>query len=84
MGVRRAGVSGMLCGMTPRRLVEAGIALLVLGIAVAWIGTSTALDAIGITLGGIGAVVLISAAFYAVGLSEDRERDRTRGVDHLD
>ena len=47
-----------------------------LGCLIAWLGTTTWLDAIGITLGGIGLVGVISSAFYAVGQSEDRERAR--------
>jgi glucose dehydrogenase len=53
--------------MTPKVLVRAGLLLLVVGIAIAAIGTSTTLDAAGVAL-------LVSAAFLAVGLSEDRER----------
>jgi hypothetical protein len=60
--------------MTPKVLVRAGLLLLVVGIAIAAIGTSTTLDAAGVAIGGVGAVLLVSAAFLAVGLSEDRER----------
>jgi hypothetical protein len=60
--------------MTPTLLVRAGLVLLIVGIAVAAIGTAPALDAAGVAIGGIGAVLLVSAAFLAVGLSEDRDR----------
>jgi hypothetical protein len=62
--------------MTPVRIVRWSLVLLGAGIALAAVGTGTTADAIGITLGGIGAVGLVSAAFYAVGLSEDRDRAR--------
>jgi hypothetical protein len=50
--------------------------LLLAGILLAAIGTSTTLDAAGVAVGGIAAVGLVAAAFYAIGLSEDRERER--------
>ncbi|HEU4973731.1 MAG TPA: hypothetical protein VFT50_01480 [Baekduia sp.] len=60
--------------MTPQRFVTAGLILLIGGCIVAAIATSTAGDAVGITLAGIGAVLLVAAAFLAIGLSEDRDR----------
>jgi hypothetical protein len=62
--------------MTPKQIAITSTGEIVLGCLIAWIGTTTWLDAIGITLGGIGLVGVISAAFYAVGQSEDRERAR--------
>ena len=62
--------------MTPSLIVRWALVMLGVGIALAAIGTSTTLKAIGLTLGGIACVALVSAAFYAVGLSEDRDRER--------
>jgi hypothetical protein len=62
--------------MTPKQLAITSAGAIVLGCLIAWIGTAIWLDAVGITLGGIGFVGVISAAFYAVGQSEDRERAR--------
>jgi hypothetical protein len=67
--------------MTPSRLVIAGLVLLVGGCVLAAIATGTLGDAIGITVAGIGAVLLVSAAFLAIGLSEDRDRARHSGPD---
>jgi hypothetical protein len=60
--------------MTPKQIAITSAAAIVLGCLIAWIGTTTWLDSIGITVGGIGLVGVISAAFYAVGQSEDRQR----------
>jgi len=62
--------------MTPKQIAITSFAAIVLGSLIAWIGQTTWLDSIGITVGGIGLVGVISAAFYAVGQSEDRERAR--------
>jgi hypothetical protein len=69
--------------MTPKRMALGCVALLVGGILLAAIATSTALDAAGVALGGIAVVGLVSTGFYAIGLSEDRERardDQRRGA----
>ncbi|MET0600790.1 MAG: hypothetical protein ABW167_02265 [Baekduia sp.] len=62
--------------MTPKQIAITSAGAIVLGCLIAWIGTTTWLDAIGITIGGVGLVGLVSSAFYAVGQSEDRERAR--------
>jgi hypothetical protein len=62
--------------MGPARLAIVSLLVVVVGCAIAAVGTATWLDAIGITLGGIGLVGLVSAAFYAVGQAEDRDRER--------
>jgi hypothetical protein len=50
--------------------------LIVAGIVVAAAaGGRFALQVAGLTLAGIGAVVGVSAAFYIIGRSEDRERE---------
>ena len=60
-----------------RTLVAIGVVLLLVGIVV-----SVAADAstVGLVVGlvgvGLGAVALISAVFYAVGRSEDEDRER--------
>ena len=60
--------------MTPKQIAITSAALIVLGCVIAAVGTTTWLDSIGITVGGIGLVGVISAAFLAVGESEDRQR----------
>jgi hypothetical protein len=63
--------------MTPRRIVLVALVLLVAGIAVGVATDVTALRAIGLAVAGIACVLLVAAAFFAVGLSEDRERRGT-------
>jgi hypothetical protein len=54
----------------------AALALIAVGIAVAALaGGSVALTAVGVAIAGIGSVVGVSAAFWVIGRSEDRERD---------
>jgi 1,4-dihydroxy-2-naphthoate octaprenyltransferase len=62
--------------MSPKQLALISLVLIVLGCAIAAIFSAVAWDVAGITIGGIGLVGIISAAFYAVGQSEDRERER--------
>jgi hypothetical protein len=59
-----------------RVLLAAIVACIVLAIVVALVTTSDFGTAVAITLGGTAFVLVISAAFYAVGRSEDRERAR--------
>jgi hypothetical protein len=55
----------------------AALVLIAIGIAVAAAaGGSVALTAIGVAIAGIGTVVGVSAAFWIVGRSEDRDRER--------
>jgi hypothetical protein len=55
----------------------AALVLIAIGIAVAAVaGGSVALTAIGVAIAGIGTVVGVSAAFWIVGRSEDRDRER--------
>jgi hypothetical protein len=65
--------------MGPARLAYLSLALVIIGCVIAAIGTATWLDAVGITVAGIGGVGLVSSAFYAVGQSEDRDRERRPG-----
>jgi hypothetical protein len=60
--------------MSPTRIARWSLVLLGAGIALAAVGSDTTADAIGLTIGGIGCVGLVSAIFLAVGLSEDRDR----------
>jgi hypothetical protein len=62
--------------LSPKTLAIASVALIVIGCLLAAIFTATALDVTGIFLGGLGLVGLISSAFLAIGLSEDRARER--------
>jgi hypothetical protein len=53
------------------------LVLIAIGIVVAAAaGGSVALTAIGVAIAGIGTVVGVSAAFWIVGRSEDRDRER--------
>jgi hypothetical protein len=55
----------------------AALILIAIGIAIAALaGGSVALTAIGVAVAGIGTVVGVSAAFWIIGRSEDRERER--------
>jgi hypothetical protein len=55
----------------------ASLVLIAIGIAVAAAaGGSVALTAIGLAIAGIGTVVGVSAAFWIIGRSEDRDRER--------
>jgi hypothetical protein len=62
--------------MSPKNLAIASLLLIVVGCVIAAVFSAVALDVVGITIGGIGLVGVISAAFYAVGQSEDRQRER--------
>jgi hypothetical protein len=55
----------------------AALALIVVGIAVAAAaGGHVALEAAGLALAGAGGVVGVASAFWIIGRSEDRERER--------
>jgi uncharacterized membrane protein YccC len=55
----------------------AAFVLIAIGIAVAAVaGGRVALLAAGLFIAGIGSVVGVSAAFWIIGRSEDRERER--------
>jgi len=68
--------------MTARDLVRRflpPLLVIVVGIVVAAVaGGSVPLIAVGLALGGIGSVWAVSAAFYEIGKSEDRDRERGR------
>jgi predicted membrane channel-forming protein YqfA (hemolysin III family) len=55
----------------------AAFVLIVIGIAIAAAaGGRVAVVAVGVFIAGVGAVVGVSAAFWVIGKSEDRERER--------
>ena len=61
--------------LVPRPWLLAGVALLVVGIVIA-IAADGKGDVVGFGVGGAGAILLVGLAFYAVGRSEDRDRER--------
>jgi hypothetical protein len=70
--------------MGRRRLIVRllpGLVLLVAGMIVAVLAGDTAAGgAAGMTAMGLGGIYLVSMAFYEIGLSEDRARDRDQGT----
>ena len=62
-----------MLSLLPRPLTAIGLGLLVAGIVLLALGEEV--GAFGV--GGLGAVLLVGALFYAVGRSEDVERERT-------
>ena len=62
--------------VTPSMIVRWALVALGAGIALAALGHGTTLHAIGLALAGLACVAMVSAAFYAIGLSEDRDRER--------
>jgi len=58
------------------RGLAASLVLIAIGIALAAAaGGRIALQAVGLFVAGTGAVVGVAAAFWAIGRSEDRERE---------
>ncbi|HEU4700895.1 MAG TPA: hypothetical protein VFS37_00320 [Conexibacter sp.] len=62
--------------MSNRAILIAALVLLAAGIALAAIGSSVLVTAIGWALFGVALVILVSLAFLLVGESEDRDRLR--------
>jgi hypothetical protein len=56
------------------RLVLPPLLLIVAGAAVAVLADGTTANAVAIFLVGVGCVVAVSAVFWQIGRSEDRER----------
>jgi hypothetical protein len=62
------------------RGLAAALVLIAVGIALASLaGGRIALQAAGVAIAGVGTVVGVSAAFWAIGRSEDREREGREG-----
>ena len=61
--------------LVPRPWLVAGVVLLVAGIVVAAVADGKG-NAVGFGIGGAGAILLVGLAFYAVGRSEDRDREQ--------
>jgi hypothetical protein len=62
------------------RGLAAALVLIAVGIALASLaGGRIALQAAGVAIAGVGTVVGVSAAFWAIGRSEDRERESREG-----
>ncbi len=79
MGERRVTGWHRVMAKPVRTLVAIGVLLLLVGIGLsvaAGTGASTVLLVGGLVCVGLGAVVLTSAVFYAVGRSEDEDRAR--------
>ena len=64
--------------LMPRPWLYAGVALLIAGLVVA-VAADGKGDVVAFGIGGAGAVLLVALAFYAVGRSEDRDRERRPG-----
>ena len=61
--------------LVPRPWLIAGVALLLAGIVVAAVADDKG-DVVGFGIGGAGVILLVGLAFYAVGRSEDRDREQ--------
>jgi hypothetical protein len=63
--------------LVPPRLAVLASALVIAGIILSAIGEGT-LDTVGFAVAGLGLVLAVALAFYAVGRSEDLERERAQ------
>jgi hypothetical protein len=61
--------------LVPRPWLILGFVLLVTGVVIGVVADGKG-DVVGFAVGGAGAVLLVGLAFYAVGRSEDRDRER--------
>lgn len=61
-----------------RWALVAALVLAVAGGLIAGLADSTALVGVGLALAGSAGVLVVAAVFYAIGRSEDRERDTRR------
>jgi hypothetical protein len=64
--------------LPPLLLIVPPLLLIVLGAAVAVLFDSSAANAVAIFLIGVGCVVAVSAVFWQIGRSEDRDRESGR------
>lgn len=67
-----------MAGLVPRSWVYATLGLVVAGVVLLVLGDGT-IEVIGFALLGLGAVLGTALAFYAVGRSEDIDRERSPG-----
>lgn len=65
-----------MAGLVPRSWVYATLALVVAGVVLLVLGDGT-IEVVGFALLGLGAVLGTALAFYAVGRSEDIDRERS-------
>ena len=61
--------------LVPRPWLVAGVVLLVAGILISVFADAKG-DVVGFGVGGAGAILLVGLAFYAVGRSEDLDREQ--------
>ena len=61
--------------LVPRPWLIIGVVLLVAGIVLAAVADGKG-DVVAFGVGGTGVILLVGLAFYAVGRSEDRDRER--------
>ena len=66
---------GAVLDLVPRPWLILGAVLLVAGVVIAAVADGKG-DVVGFGVGGAGAVLLVGLAFYAVGRSEDRDRQQ--------
>jgi hypothetical protein len=64
-----------MTSLVPRAWIVAGVVLVLAGIVIGIVADGKG-DVVGFGVGGAGAVLLVGLAFYAVGRSEDRDRER--------
>ena len=61
--------------LVPRPWLAAGVVLLVAGIVISAVADGKG-DVVGFGVGGAGLILLVGLAFYAVGRSEDIDREQ--------
>ncbi len=76
MPLTAGGQASVVLALVPRPWLIAGIVLVVAGIVIALVADGRASDAIAMSVSGTGAILLVGLAFYAVGRSEDLDRER--------
>jgi hypothetical protein len=62
--------------LVPRPWLIAALVLIAAGIVISLVGDGRTADGIGFGVGGTGAILLVGLAFYAVGRSEDLDREQ--------
>ncbi len=64
--------------LVPRPWLIVGVVLLLAGVVVSVVADGKG-DVVGFGVAGAGAILLVGLAFYAVGRSEDRDREQRPG-----